>query len=248
MESFIAEVFSQYAYQPYVVYGAICGFMLLSAFGMPLPEEVILVSAGLVGYMSLNPDRFPPPPGAVEKVNVYILATVAFVAVMGSDYLIYQIGRALGPRLFKTRWFSKLVSGENLARVQRWMKDYGSWTVVVFRFTPGVRFPGHLTCGAMGLSPWKFIAIDYLAAGLSVPTQVLLVSFYGKQILEYFTRFKIFLASVLALAAVIYFTKKYLHKRRLALALAKATSQNLPTDETQVSKMNSDSNEYRSGI
>jgi hypothetical protein len=100
----------------------------------------------------------------------------------------------------------------------------------------------------MGLSPWKFIAIDYLAAGLSVPTQVLLVSFYGKQILEYFTRFKIFLASVLALAAVVYFTKKYLKRRRLALALAKSTSQNLPTDEAQVSKLNSDSNEFRSGI
>jgi membrane protein DedA with SNARE-associated domain len=214
MEEFVVRVFSEYAYQPMLVYSAIWLFMLMSAFGLPLPEEVVLISAGFVGYMSLHPDLFPPPIDATSKVNVYVLAVVAFAAVMASDYLIYSLGRRYGPRLFQFRWFKRMMGESALRRVQLWMRKYGLWTVIVFRFTPGVRFPGHLTCGAMGLSPWRFLAVDWIAAGLSVPTQVLLVSFYGKFILTYFTRFKIYVFSVAGIAVVIYLTFKFLNRKR----------------------------------
>jgi len=240
MEEFITRVFSTYAYQPWLVYGSICGFMFLSAFGLPIPEEVVLISAGFVGYMSLNPEQFPPPPGATDKVNVYWLAVIAFVAVMASDFLIYYLGRRFGPRLFKVRWFARMMPEKTLQKIRQWMWEYGSWTVIVFRFTPGVRFPGHLTCGAMGVSPWRFIAIDWIAAGLSVPTQVLLVSFYGKFILQYFTRFKIYFFSTLGAIVLLYFALKYLNRRKEAAAAAipvtasepMTAARSSPTDES----------------
>jgi membrane protein DedA with SNARE-associated domain len=220
MEQFITQVFADYAYSPYIVYGAICLFMLLSAFGMPLPEELVLISAGFIGHMALNPDLYPPPYPGAQSVNVYVLATVAFFAVMGSDYLIYAIGRALGPKLFKMKWFNKLVSPEALERVQRWMRKYGYWTVFIFRFTPGVRFPGHLTCGAVGLSRWRFLAVDTIAAGFSVPTQVLLVAFYGQYILQYLTKFKTYLFSTLG-AAIVLFLLYRLYKSKFSSVAAK---------------------------
>lgn len=145
MENLISEIFSQYAYTPWLVYGAICLFMLLSAFGLPLPEEIVLVSAGFVGYMALHPDLYPPPTPDAAPVNVYVLASVALVAVMGSDYLIYWLGERFGPKLFKMKWFSRMVSESNLDRIQRWTRRYGYWTVIIFRFTPGIRFHGHLS-------------------------------------------------------------------------------------------------------
>lgn len=54
----------------------------------------------------------------------------------------------------------------------------------IFRFTPGVRFPGHLSCGMMGISAWTFLAADGLAALISVPTQVYLFAHYGEVILS----------------------------------------------------------------
>lgn len=214
MEQTIADVFSQYAYTPWLVYGAVCLFMVLSAFGLPLPEELVLISAGFVGYMALHPELYPPPsPGAVG-VNVYVLATISFFAVIGSDFLIYSIGKALGPKLFKLRWFTRLVNEESLAKVRKWMHRWGYWTVVLFRFTPGVRFPGHLICGAMALSPWRFLAIDSLAAGLTVPTQVLLVSFYGEFILKYFKQFKIYVFTIAAVAACLFLFYKWYNQRR----------------------------------
>lgn len=221
MEAAISEILSQYAYSPWLVYGAICGFMLLSAFGLPIPEEVVLVSAGFVGYMSLNPATFPPPYPGAQSVNVYILSAVAFFAVMGADYLIYHLGRHFGPKLFKMRFFSRMVSDDALTKIQRWTKRYGYWAVFIFRFTPGVRFPGHLMCGAMGLSPWRFIGVDALAAGISVPTQVLLVSFYGEYILQYLSRFKIALFSVMGAALVIFIVYKFVQKRKTITPIAK---------------------------
>ena len=221
MEQFISETFAQYAYAPMWVYGAICLFMVLSAFGMPIPEEVVLISSGFVGYMSLHPAEYPPPYAGAPKVDVYVLAAVAFFAVIGSDFLIYYLGKKVGPRLFKMRFFARLVSDVALERIQRWTRKYGYWAVLIFRFTPGVRFPGHLMCGAMGLSPWRFLGVDVIAAGVSVPTQVLLVSFYGDEILKYLTRFKIALGVTLGTALVVFLIYKLAQRQRARQPLPK---------------------------
>jgi membrane protein DedA with SNARE-associated domain len=229
MEHIIQQVFSEYAYSPLSVYGAICLFMILSAFGMPIPEEIILISSGFVGYMALNPDQFPPPSPDATAVNVWVLGAVAFIAVIGSDYLIYFLGQTFGPKLFKMRLFARLVSPSALERIQRWTRKYGYWAVILFRFTPGVRFPGHLMCGAMGLSRWKFLAVDTLAAGISVPTQVLLVAFYGEVILKHFARFKLYFFSALAVGFIIFMILKIIERRRLAKT-APTTSEALPSE------------------
>jgi membrane protein DedA with SNARE-associated domain len=188
--------------------------MTLSAFGMPIPEEVVLISAGFVGYAALHPDRFPPPFPGAESVNVYTLALVAFLAVIAADFLIYHLGHRFGPRIFKMKFFARVLNEEALAKIQRWTKKYGYWAVIIFRFTPGIRFPGHLMCGAMGMSRLRFIGVDAIAAGLSVPTQVLLVSFYGEYILQYFTQFKIWFFSILGVLLVALVIHKILQRRR----------------------------------
>lgn len=218
LTEWVQQTFSQFATMPFAVYGAICGFMILSAFGLPLPEEVVLVSAGFVGHMAMFPET-PHPEGA-RVVNVHVLAAVAFGAVMGSDYLIYFLGKTFGPRLFESPWFRRMLSLDRLNRVKGWMQKYGFWPVIVFRFTPGVRFPGHLMCGAMGLSPWKFLAVDSIAAAISVPTQIYFVAFYGKEILKYFTQFKIYFLSALAIGFVIFLVLKWRDKRRATRPMA----------------------------
>lgn len=214
MEAWIQETLAQYAFQPWLVYGTICSFMLASAFGLPIPEEVVLLSAGLVGYAALHPATVIPPGASV--VNVYTLATVSFVAVLVADFLIFSIGRRFGPRALRNRFFSRLLDEEKLVRTETWMKRYGYWTVILFRFTPGVRFPGHLMCGALGLSRGKFIAVDMFAAGISVPTQVLLVAFYGDQIIKYLQKFKIAIFVALALAVIGLIAHKLLARRQKA--------------------------------
>ena len=209
MENAIAVFFAQYAYQPIAVYAGIVGFMMASAFGLPLPEEVVLISAGLIGAKAMHPELYPPPSPDTARVNAYALAAVALFAVMSSDYLIFWLGRTAGPRLFKTSFFARFLPPPTVERIRRWVNAYGYWTVIVFRFTPGIRFPGHLMCGAMGLKRAKFIAIDFIAATLSVPTQILLLCFYGEEILGKLKRYKLIALGIFACVALFLLYRKW---------------------------------------
>lgn len=207
--------FSHYAYQPAMVYGFIVCFMLASSCGLPVPEELILVSAGLVAYMSHHPEKFPPPYPGAEGVNIITLCIVCFLAVMGSDVLIYFIGKFFGGRIIKTKFFQKAVAGEGFDKINSFFQKYGGWACGIFRFTPGLRFPGHLSCGLLGIPVWKFVLIDSFVAMISVPTQVYFVATYGEVILEKMKEFKLITLGVLAAAVVFWLIRKvYLKNAR----------------------------------
>lgn len=66
--------FSDFAYDPVRVYGLIVLFMVASSFGFPIPEELVLISAGLVAYMAKDTANFPPPYPGAEGIDTYVLA------------------------------------------------------------------------------------------------------------------------------------------------------------------------------
>lgn len=205
--------FSQYAYQPGIVYTFIILVMLASSFGLPLPEEITLVSSGLVAYLAKNPAKFPPPYPGAEPVEVTTLMFVAFFAVFGSDLLVYLIGRIFGNKVMKSKWMSKYVEGKTYKMIDNWFKKYGSWCCGIFRFTPGIRFPGHLMCGVLKVPLYTFVMVDGLAALVSVPTQIYFVATYGEVMLEKMQEFKIVILIVLAILAVVWFVRKRIKAR-----------------------------------
>ena len=205
--------FAQYAYEPMWVYSAIVVISLLASFGLPVPEEIMLVSVGMVCYMGSRPDLFPP----VEEVhgdplNVYVTATVAFCSVFFAEFLVFSLGRHYGMRLFRSRRMSRFETHFNKASV--WTKRYGAWAAGLFRFTPGLRLPGFFSCGMLGLSPFKFTAVDGFAALVSVPSQVLLVAYFGETILSSFKKFKLAMLALLTLVVVIYYATKMVARWR----------------------------------
>ena len=82
MEFSEAEILAWFvgvAQQPALVYGAVIGFMVASSFGFPVPEEVVLIGSGMVGYAAIHQ-------GGSEGVDVQVLAAVCFLAVFLSDF------------------------------------------------------------------------------------------------------------------------------------------------------------------
>lgn len=207
-EAGLVQFFGQYAYEPAYVYTFICCFMLAASFGLPIPEELILISAGLVAYMARNPDQFPPPYAGAEGVNTITLCLVSFLAVFGGDLVVYLIGKIFGGRIIKTKFFQKRVAGAAFDKINSWFQKYGGWACGIFRFTPGLRFPGHLSCGLLGIPLWKFCAIDGLAALVSAPTQVYFVATYGDVVLKYFKEFKIVLVSIIGVVLIVWLIRK----------------------------------------
>ena len=210
----VFQWFSQFAYEPNRVYFGVVFMMFASAVGFPMPEEVTLVSVGFLAFMGSRPDLFPPPFPGAPVVNAHEAAIISFIAVFASDFLIYGIGRLWGRKILYHPRLRKLISEASIKRVENWTKKYGNFAVFVFRFTPGIRFPGHLLTGMLKFSAWKFALIDGLAALVSVPTQIYLLATYGKEILVYFSRFKIALFSVMVIVLIVFLFRKYQARNR----------------------------------
>ncbi len=210
----IFQWMSQYAYQPSYVYAGVIIMMLLSAFGLPLPEEVTLISVGVLAFMGGHPDLFPPPYVGAPVINAYEASIVAFFAVYISDFLIYAIGRSYGRKVLYSPRLSRFFKPALMEKVERWTHKYGALACGIFRFTPGVRFPGHLACGMLKFPIWKFALIDGVAAAISVPTQILLIAHYGEPILIQMKKFKIFLIYALVAAILVFIAYKLRQKFR----------------------------------
>jgi membrane protein DedA with SNARE-associated domain len=206
---------SPYAYEPMWIYFFVVVMMLLSAVGLPFPEEVTLVSVGILAYIGSHPELYPPPYPGAPFVHPTTAAVVAFLAVFGSDLLIYFIGRFFGPKVFEWGPVKKVISSDSRIKIQSWTNKYGSLACGIFRFTPGVRFPGHLACGMVKFPLWKFMLIDGLAALISVPTQILLFAHYGEAIYGVFQKSKYVILGALVAFGIFYIIKKWTSKKEV---------------------------------
>lgn len=205
--------FRAHAYQAGFVYLSVFIFMYMSSFGLPIPEEVVLISSGLVAHMATHPELYPPPEGLdLYPVNPYILAGLCFFAVISSDSIIYWLGKRYGKGWLRHPRFRRFIRPKHIVKIRSWVRRYGVWATALFRFTPGLRFPGHLMCGAMGMPLSRFLTVDAIAAGLTVPTQILLIAFYGDTILAWLKNFKYVLILVIA-GVLLYFLIRRLFRR-----------------------------------
>lgn len=208
----IFQWMSQFAYQPGVVYAALIGMMMLSSIGFPLPEEVTLISVGILAFMGAHPQHFPPPYPGAPVVDVHTAALIAFLAVVVSDFTIYVIGRVFGRKLLYHPRVHKFFPEHMMKRVEEWTHKYGAYACGIFRFTPGLRFPGHLACGMLHYPVWKFLVIDGIAALISVPTQIYLLAHYGEPILTKLRQFKFVVFGVIGVL-ILYFIFRKLRER-----------------------------------
>lgn len=211
-DSWVFHLLSDYAYQPWTVYAVMVSMMFLSSVGLPIPEEVTLISVGIIAFMGANPDKFPPPYAGAPVVEVHTAAWVAFAAVFLSDSVIYFLGRFYGSKLITHPRTRRFFPESAMMKIKEWTQKYGVYAVGIFRFTPGIRFPGHLASGILCYPYWKFALVDIIAAGLSVPTQIYLLAHYGEPILVKIQEFKLIVGALLGVV-LLYFTFKWLYKK-----------------------------------
>lgn len=132
--------------------------LLLCGLGLPVPEDIVLVSAGALGVIDERPWMQ--------------VSGVMYAGVMLGDSIIFLAGRHLGWRLLDSKWFQRILPPAKQSRVRELFDKYGSLVLFVGRFLPGLRTPIFLTAGSMKVKYLTFFFFDGLAALVSVPVFV----------------------------------------------------------------------------
>ena len=151
-------------------YFFIFGLLIACGFGLPMPEDIILIAGGIL---------------ASHGVTHFGAVTITcLVGVLIGDGMVFMIGRHLGPRLKNNVLFRKLLSEKRDLQVQGVIHRFGDKVVFVARFMPGLRTPIFVTCGAYHVKLWKFLLLDGLAAIISVPLWVYVGYLFGQNLEE----------------------------------------------------------------
>jgi membrane protein DedA with SNARE-associated domain len=190
------------------VYLAVLVMMLASSVGVPIPEEITIVSVGILAFMGANPQTFPPPFVGAPVVNGIHIAIYTTLIVLLADFGVYSMGKFFGNKALEMPTFKRVLTGSAMTSVNSFIKKYGLFATFIFRFTPGLRFPAHLMLGISGFSPWKFLAVDSLACLISIPTQILLLAHFGEPILSLIYKFKNILFAILFIALMAFIAVK----------------------------------------
>ncbi|NRA46943.1 MAG: DedA family protein [Oligoflexales bacterium] len=168
MDQLIELIQNNVAYAPYIIFVA----LLLAGFNLPISEDVMLFITALLAADS--PDMLVP-----------LFCSVFFGAYF-SDLICYTLGRTLGPRIWKFKFFASMAPAERVDQLSHYLKKYGAITLFLGRFIPfGVRNALFLTAGLGKMDARKFAFFDFLACSISCTAQFSLYYHFGQDVVEY---------------------------------------------------------------
>jgi membrane protein DedA with SNARE-associated domain len=189
----------------FTAYGAILGALLVCGLGLPIPEDVTLLSAGVLA--SVHNIRLP---GAI---------VVGFFGVLAGDTFLFFMGRLFGPKVFLLPGFRTLFNSARIHSARERIQKDARMICFIGRFLPGLRAPIYLTAGMMHVKPSTFLIQDGLAASISVPLWVYIGYLFGSNIdglFEQAKKLNIYIISMVGLIVLAYVAYK-LARRALNL-------------------------------
>ena len=149
-------------------YAGIFLILILVGFGLPFPEEAILILSGYLAFL--------------QYTSLPETLLVAFTGVIVGDSALFYLGRRWGRIVLNHHRLGWLFTRRRLARARRFFYRYGKRTIFIARFISGVRAPVYLTAGTMGMKGKSFLLMDTLAAIINVPFFVYIGFFFGEDI------------------------------------------------------------------
>ena len=208
------------------------GALLLCGFGLPIPEDVILVTGGVLAWIA-SPLEEPTLAGLVRDTGLLSVVGVGLAGILAGDSVIFWAGRRLGRRVAEFRLLLHMVTPEKLQQVETRLRRQGNVVVMIARFLPGLRAPTYFTVGHSRFAYWKFLLYDGMAAMISAPLWVCLGFWFGDDIgraAAAASRFSHFLlAGVLLLVALI-LGRWWWRRRRAARDRAARRDEEPPDD------------------
>jgi membrane protein DedA with SNARE-associated domain len=149
-------------------YLGILAALLLGSVGVPIPEEMPIVAAGILSHEGL--------------ARWWLALPVCVVGVLAGDVVLYWAGRRWGERLLRWRVVRYVLTRARADWLKAAYREHAMKTVAMARHVTGLRAAAFLTAGIARVPFWKFILADAAAAAVTVPLAFGLAYFFTHQI------------------------------------------------------------------
>ena len=148
-------------------YLAMFGILFVSAMGVPLPEEPLLVASGLsVGWGSSS---------------YGLTCGACLLGILSGDLWVYFLGRRGGTWFLQTRLGSLVFSAKRQDSIERLFEKHGLKTVFLGRFIPAVRFGVFFFAGRHRMDIRKFLGLNSIGAMVYAPLWIWLSAVAGER-------------------------------------------------------------------
>lgn len=185
-----------------LTYLAVFLVLIACSFGLPLPEDVPLLTGGVLVQQG--------------QAHLALMIPVGMVGVLTGDIVLFWIGRKFGHHVVEHRFLRRLIRPSRLVMAEALFARHGLKIVFIGRFLPGLRPMIFMAAGVLKVRFWQFALVNGAAACISVPTLILLGTLFGHNIerLQQDVRAVSHLLAMLALVAGLVIGAVYLHRRQ----------------------------------
>ncbi|MFB7654395.1 MULTISPECIES: DedA family protein [unclassified Streptomyces] len=191
----------------YAVVGLVIG---LESLGIPLPGEIILVSAALLSSQH----------GGIDPL---VLGACASAGAVIGDSIGYAIGRKGGRPLLARlgRKFPKHFSEGHIATAERSFQKWGMWAVFFGRFVALLRIFAGPLAGVLRMPYWKFLIANVLGGIVWAGGTTAVIYYVGIVAESWLKRFSwlgLVLAVVIGVTSMLVLKKKAKNAQPLSAA------------------------------
>lgn len=127
--------------------------LLASGLGFPIPEELPVITAGI---MAGHEDT---------RLHWYVMLPVVIAGVVIGDGFLYTIGRLWGTWFLSRQWVQRrILTPEKRAVIEKNFHDRGIAVLLGARLMPGIRTPIFIMAGVLRVPLGRFLLADGLYA------------------------------------------------------------------------------------
>jgi len=151
-------------------FGTLIGIFLACALGVPVPEEITLLSAGVLV--------------STKQLQLDLAVISGLTGILMGDSTLYFLGRHLGPRVFRLPLLRTVLTESRVQWAESCIHRNGPLVCFFGRFIPGLRVVIFTTFGALGIKPRVFLVTDDLAAVIIVSLWLSLGNWIGSNFID----------------------------------------------------------------
>ena len=199
-------------------YVGITVFLILTGCGLPLPEEVAIIAAGVAA-------------AAPNGLNPWGALAACLVGAIVGDSAMYWIGRHFGKGILERHpLWARVINPEREKQIELHLTKHGAKMLLLARFLVGLRSPFYFAAGVLKANYLRFLITDIICGLLVVTLFFGLTYFYGKQIWAGIHHAEVLITIAVVFALAVGIVVFLIHRRGSAMLEHEASAGGDPPD------------------